>query len=125
MEEIRNGRHCDGEIEWQRAAGADDVSQGCGVCGGSVTLANGTVRRDLVRTAAARKYALAWSALTTAQKATLESAWAAAVAGEVSFESPDGDNTTVTAPPDARLSFEAYQSQNSLLWKSAVELWEV
>jgi hypothetical protein len=36
--------------------------------GGSVTLANGTVRRDLVRTAAARKYALAWVALTTTQK---------------------------------------------------------
>jgi hypothetical protein len=93
--------------------------------GGSVTLANGTVRRDLVRTAAARKYALAWVALTTTQKGTLETAWAAAVAGEVSFESPDGDNVSVTAPPDARLSFEAYQSQNSLLWKSAIELWEV
>lgn len=93
--------------------------------GGSVTLANGTVRRDLVRATAARKYALAWVALSTTDKGTLETAWAAAVAGEVSFASPDGDSVTVTAPPDARLSFEAYQSQGVLLWKTAIELWEV
>lgn len=92
--------------------------------GGSTTLANGKVRRDLVRATAARKYALSWVALTTGEKGVLESAWAAAVAGEVSFESPDGDNTTVTAPPDARISFEAYVSQGALLWKSAIELWE-
>ena len=92
--------------------------------GGSVTLANGKVRRDLVRATAARKYALAWVALSSAEKSTLETAWAAAVAGEVNFESPDGDNTTVTAPPEARISFEAYVSQDVLLWKSAIELWE-
>jgi hypothetical protein len=92
--------------------------------GGSVTLASGKVRRDLVRATAAKKYALAWVALSSTEKGTLEAAWAAAVAGEVAFESPDGDNTTVTAPPDAKISFEAYVSQGVLLWKTAIELWE-
>lgn len=92
--------------------------------GGSVTLASGKVRRDLVRATAARKYALSWVALTTTQKTTLEAAWAAAVAGEVAFVAPDGDTVTVTAPPEARISFEAYVSQGVLLWKTAIELWE-
>lgn len=93
--------------------------------GGVVVLADGSLRRDLVRSTARCKFSLAWVALTTDEKNALLAAWGAAVTTQVSFVAPDGTSTTVTAPEDARLSFESYQSQGSLLWKSAIELWEV
>jgi hypothetical protein len=93
--------------------------------GGATQLANGKLRRHLVRASAVRRYILGWVDLTSSEKATLEAAWSAAVAAEVAFTSPDGNSVNVTAPPDARLSFEMFMTGGGVyFWRTTIELWE-
>jgi len=94
--------------------------------GGSVTLANGGLRRDLVNANGKRRWSLSWSALTATQLGTVLTAHAAAVAGDVTFTSPDGTGYTVNAGPNPVMSWEAYQvAGGALRYRASMELWEV
>lgn len=94
--------------------------------GGSVTLASGDLRRDLVDTSGKRRWTLTWAALTGTELGNVITAHGAAVAADVSFTSPDGTGYTVNAGPSPSLSWEAYKVPGgTLLYRVTMELYEV
>ncbi len=102
-----------------------DYSISTAYVGGAVTLANGALRRDLMDVNAKRRFSLAWVGLTSAELATIEAAYAAAVAGDVAFVGPDGASCNVNAGPNPGLRKEAYKvAGGTLRWRCSFELWE-
>lgn len=97
--------------------------------GSAVTLANGELRRDLVKTLVKRRWTLSWVALSVSEAITVIEAWAAAVAGDVKFIPPDygtGTGYDVNAGANPQSTFEAYQvAGGTLRYRASIELWEV
>jgi hypothetical protein len=105
--------------------------------GGATQLADGSLRRDLVQANGKLRWSLSWVKLTAAELATLQGAFAAAVAGDVEFSPPDleplydedDEQTnayTVNAGQNPRLTWEAYKVANQdLRYRASLELFEV
>lgn len=95
--------------------------------GGSVTLASGKIRRDLMASEPKRRISLAWVALDLMQLTGLETAYRAVVEGDMLFVGPDGMQCTVNAGPNPGLRKESYKTSLAggvLLWRCSFELWE-
>ena len=94
--------------------------------GGAVTLASGDLRRDLVDGNGKRRWTLTWAALTSTELGNVIAAHSSAVAGDVSFTSPDGTGYTVNAGPNPTMTWEAYKVPGGVLkYRASMELWEV
>jgi hypothetical protein len=107
--------------------------------GGATTLADGGLRRDLVDTSAKKRWSLSWVKLTATELGTIQTAFAAAVAGDVAFNPPDLEPLydedephaqtnayTVNAGQTPRLTWEAYKiAGQALRYRAALELSEV
>lgn len=93
--------------------------------GGAVTLATGQIRRDLMAANAKRRFSLAWVALTSAELATVEAAYHAAVNGDVAFVGADGISCNVNAGATPGLNKEAFRvAGGALRWRCSFDLWE-
>lgn len=95
--------------------------------GGRTKTANGTVITDLVQTSAKRKFKLAWTALTDAQRTTLLSAVDAIKNTSGSFTAPTGSSYTVTMDDDQPdVNFDGYTVGNGTTrWRCELYLREV
>lgn len=107
--------------------------------GGATTLADGSIRRDLVQADGKLRWSLAWVKLTKTELGTLQTAFAAAVAGDVEFNPPDQEPLYAEAEPHAqtnaytvnagqnpRLTWEAYKvAGQTLKYRASMELFEV
>jgi hypothetical protein len=92
---------------------------------GVTTLANGDVRRDLVDANVKRRFVVSWVHVSASDRDTIETAYTAAVAGSVSFVTPEGDTTTVTAAPSPSMTAQGYSDGKNMYYRLSLELWEV
>jgi hypothetical protein len=97
--------------------------------GAPAEMADGSVRFELVQSGAKRDFVLSYDMLTTAQKATLITAWTALATSysASNFTSIDGTTYTVTRHPDQKeLAFDAVSAAGpTLYWKAELKLREV
>jgi len=93
--------------------------------GGSVLMADGTVKFQSVATGGKRTPALTWVGITNAQKNTIRDAIDSFQDGTASFTSPAGDTYTVTrVEGGGGFSANAWNSLGSVVWDVSVQLRE-
>lgn len=97
-----------------------------GYRGGFTELADGTVAVDLVNVNAKREFTVTWRGLTSAQKTTVETAFATVKSASATFLSPTNVSYTVTRSPDqAEIEWEAIkQNSTTLRWNVTMQLRE-
>ena len=96
--------------------------------GGATTLADGSLRRDLMDTACRHRWTLTWVSLTGTEIGNILHAFDGAVAGDVAFTAPDGTGYTVNAGEKPTLSWDAYKVAGAggvLRYRASMELAEV
>lgn len=97
-----------------------------GYRGAGRVMADGSVAYDLYSTSAKTEWTLTWPALTTAQRATVASAYDTIKNSSAAFTSLEGTVTTVTRLPEQdTLEFEAIQTRNGPRWRCTMVLREV
>lgn len=94
--------------------------------GGMTQMADGSMAIDLVNDSAKRKFELTWKNITTAQKATVESAFNAIRKASASFTGPDGQTATVTrSAAQAVLKWDTeLKGDGTILWSGSLTLVE-
>ena len=80
--------------------------------GASVTMADGSIKFDLVQATAKHEFTLKWTAMTSAQKTTLETAFATI---KTSYS-----NNNFTAPTGTQYTVTRHDSQGTLKWDSDI-----
>lgn len=98
------------------------------VRGGSMVMADGSVRFENVQSGVKKEFRLAWDMLTDSQKADIETAFATLLTGYTSnnFTSINGTTYTVTRYPDQFPEFTPQRVYGSALrWKAELKLREV
>jgi len=97
--------------------------------GASLEMADGTVVWDLVNTDAKHEFTLKWEGLTSAERATIETAFAAIKSSysASNFTAPTGSSYTVTRHPSQdTLEWQAtIIAGNTLRWSTTLKLREV
>jgi hypothetical protein len=90
-------------------------------------MADGTVVYDLYSTTAKHVYTLTWATLTTAQKATVVSAFATVKNSSATMTDFEGNSVTVTRAPDQdTVTFTAVPVANGgVRWRAQITLREV
>lgn len=94
--------------------------------GGTVELADGTQHTDLVQASAKRTFRLEWTALSSTEKGTLQSAFDAMVtAGTATYLDLDAASYTVSADGQAEIEFRAVKAAGGKRWAATLNLREV
>lgn len=97
-----------------------------GYRGAGRVMADGSVAYDLISTTAKSEWTLTWPALTTAQRATVASAFDTVKNSSAAFTSLEGTSTNVTRLPEQdTIEFEAVQTRNGPRWRCTLVLREV
>lgn len=98
------------------------------VRGGSIVMADGSVRFENVQSGTKKEFRLAWDMLTDSQKADIETAFATLLTGYTSnnFTNVKGTSYTVTRYPDQFPEFVPQKiGDGTLRWKAELKLREV
>lgn len=95
--------------------------------GAAQQLADGSTQFDLVNDNAKRTFVLTWKNITSAQKATIETAFNAVRKASGSFTAPDGQTATVIRDPNQkRLTWDVEtKGDGTYLWSGSLTLVEV
>jgi hypothetical protein len=98
-----------------------------GYRGGQLEMADGSVVTDLVTATAKRRWTLTWKSLSTADRATVESALATVKNAAATFTSLEGVTTSVTRDAQqGEVEFTAVPASNGrTLWQASLALREV
>ena len=99
---------------------------GPGYWGGATTLADGTLQFDLVNDGAKRRFELTWTAITTTQRDSINTAYNNIRKSSGNFTGPDGATATVVRDPTQdRLLWEAVKAAGATLrWSGTLVLLE-
>lgn len=93
--------------------------------GGLAEMANGDLRRQLVRATPVRTVTLTWAKLTTAELAAIRTAFAPAMTGSVLLELPDGTSFQATASDGkGTLNIRTFVSGKTVYYKGTISLRE-
>lgn len=99
---------------------------GPGYLGAGTTLADGSIQFDLVNDNAKLRIELTWTAITTAQRNTINTAYNGLRKASAAFVGPDGTSVTVVRDPgQQQLLWEAVKAAGATIrWSGTLVLLE-